>query len=248
MKENLFEENSIRTFSGKYVNLADPKPETIMIVDIAHALAHMPRWGGHLESFYSVAQHSVACSALASDEFKLEALLHDATEAFLMDIPKPLKNLLPEYVYLEHKMHKVIAEKFGLPETISPEVKTIDGFMLEKEWRELMLKGKKKDGLGFVLDYKTPALAKVHFLEAFNELMPNQTKVYEIWIEGFMIQGNSSTASLIGMSSGETFEDACKNFQYEDGTKLTLDKEYDHPSIWACKLYDNEHEARVAFG
>jgi hypothetical protein len=81
---NIFDapENCIRTNSGLYINVFEPTPDMISIEDIAHALSFMPRFGGHLDKFYSVAQHSVYCSFMVeSIEDKKAALLHDASEA-----------------------------------------------------------------------------------------------------------------------------------------------------------------------
>lgn len=74
------------------------------------------------------------------------------------------------------------------------------------------------------------------------------SKEYEIWIEGYSVTGNSSEASFIGKSTGKTFEDACKNYRDNEGKPLKLDKEYSRPSIWACRLFDNEIDARKSFG
>ena len=79
-------------------------------------------------------------------------------------------------------------------------------------------------------------------------------KEFEIWIEGFAATGESATANLLGTAKGETFNEACENFRYENGNPLGLDKDkdgsnrYDYPSIWACQLYDNEIDARKSFG
>lgn len=86
-------------------------------------------------------------------------------------------------------------------------------------------------------------------------------KEYEIWMEGFAATGQSQGASYIGRASGKDFNDACKNFRYsknitnwdnevivEEGEPLKLDDNRDYPSIWACRLYDNEADARKSFG
>lgn len=140
MEENLYTTDSIRTFTGKYVNVFNPDPNTIDIIDIAHALSNIPRFGGHLRYFYSVAQHSLACYIKAKEEFKLEALMHDAAEAYLLDMPKPIKERMPEYQKVEKDLQRVICNKFGLPFPKSIEVEKIDKFMLEEEWDNLMLK------------------------------------------------------------------------------------------------------------
>jgi len=103
----------IVTNSGKFVNLADPQPETICIEDIAHHLAHINRFTGATFQGYSVASHSLYVSDLVAPEFKLIALMHDATEAYLGDISSPLKSILPEYKVIEARMHKAIADKMG---------------------------------------------------------------------------------------------------------------------------------------
>jgi len=90
--ENLFTPNCIRTFTGKYVNVFEPTLEMICIEDIAHALSMQCRFGGHLPYFYSVAQHSINCSFLVDTPcLKLEVLMHDASEAYLLGIPSPIK-------------------------------------------------------------------------------------------------------------------------------------------------------------
>ena len=93
----VYTENSIRTFTGKVFDLKILDPESICIEDIAHALAKTTRFGGHLKEFYSVAQHSVLMAQLVPSELKVEALLHDASEAYLGDMPSPFKKMMPEY-------------------------------------------------------------------------------------------------------------------------------------------------------
>jgi hypothetical protein len=154
----------IRTHSGLYINIFDPKPEMIEINDIAHALANVPRWAGHLKRHYSVAQHSILCAEMASDENKLAALLHDATEAFMQDIPTPIKAKLPEYKLYEDVLMKAIAEKFGIQYPFDPEIKVIDNHMLNIEWEMLVIYNDPK------FKCMTAAQAKREFIKMYEKI------------------------------------------------------------------------------
>lgn len=164
--ENLYTPNCIRTVTGQYVNVFEPNPATIVIEDIAHALAHQCRFGGHLFEFYSVAQHSLFCSALASKPNKLAALLHDASEAYLLDIPSPIKKGLANYAEIENKLMLAIAAKFGFQYPLHEEVKSIDKDMLVIEWDSLMLQ---KNG-PTKLERFSHTEARALFLETFYTL------------------------------------------------------------------------------
>lgn len=120
----------IQTLSGKHFNYLDIQQDDIVIEDIATALSHICRFAGHLPEFYSVGQHSVLTSHLVPQEFALEALLHDAAEAYLQDIPSPLKRLLPDYQVIEARVDAAIRQKFGLPTEQHPTVKYADLVML----------------------------------------------------------------------------------------------------------------------
>ena len=107
----------IRTFSGIHMSPADPRPEEICIEDIAHALSLMTRANGHFPVFYSVAQHSLDCAVMAQAEGRssrevLACLLHDASEAYLSDITRPVKGCLPEYRRIEQVLQEMIYEKY----------------------------------------------------------------------------------------------------------------------------------------
>lgn len=101
----------IQTFAGKHFNYLDIQQDAIEIEDIANALSNICRFAGHLPEFYSVGQHSVLTSYLVPQEFALEALLHDAAEAYLQDIPDPLKRLLPDYRAIEDQVDAAIRQK-----------------------------------------------------------------------------------------------------------------------------------------
>jgi hypothetical protein len=130
----------IGTFSGLRFWPLDPNPEKILIADIAHALAHQCRFGGHASKFYSVAEHSVHVSRICLPEHALWGLLHDASEAYLVDLPRPLK-LLPEfapYREAERRLQRAVAVRFGLPPDQRAIVTAADSKMLWIEARSLL--------------------------------------------------------------------------------------------------------------
>lgn len=173
MKENLNAVRSIRTISGKYVNVFEPDPDTLLIEDIAHALSNQPRFGGHLPKFYSVAQHSILCHMIARPEDKYNALMHDVSEAYLLDMPKPIKLEMPDYNRIEDNLMNVLAKKFNFKYPKTSEVERVDHYLLEWEWNVLMLKNKK---WGHDINCMTPKQAKKMFLEIFYSHQ-NQVKV-----------------------------------------------------------------------
>jgi len=132
--DTIYTENSIRTFTGKVFDLKILDPDSICIEDIAHGLSNTARFAGHLPKLYSVAQHSFHVAQSASKENQLAALLHDASEAYLGDMPSPFKKMLPDYKEQEDRLMKVIAQKFGFDYPLHPEIKKIDGDFLNIEW------------------------------------------------------------------------------------------------------------------
>ncbi len=166
MAENLYTANCIRTFTGKYINVFDPDPDLICIEDIAHALAQQPRFGGHLPKKYTVAEHSINCMLLASRPYKFDALTHDFTEAYLLDMPSPIKLNMPEYRKIENKLQEVICKKWGLQFPLPAEVKAVDKIMLEREWNQLMLLQKAPHKMERVLRF-TPKKAEKYIIEYF---------------------------------------------------------------------------------
>lgn len=124
------------TVSGIKVDLLHPTEDMIDIRDIAAALSKICRFGGHSKHFYSVAQHCVMVAAMAPENIKCEALLHDASEAYLGDVIKPLKVILgASYRNMETVFEGIISQKFGLntDEWTHSEVKMLDMAALELE-------------------------------------------------------------------------------------------------------------------
>lgn len=113
----------------------DPISADICIEDIAHALACVNRFTGHLKEPVSVAQHSIHVSRMCV-QFPLHGLLHDASEAYLSDIARPVKTQLPDYQEIEHRLQHLIYVRFGLSPQMPDEVKHADDACLrqEAEW------------------------------------------------------------------------------------------------------------------
>lgn len=123
----------IETYSGTRVDLLNPSPEAFNIADIARGLAHTARFSGHTSRFYSVGLHSINVARLVPEEYKLAALMHDATEAYLGDMPTPFKALLPDFKAAENRMWNAICIRFDLPFSLPPIVKQADRVMLMTE-------------------------------------------------------------------------------------------------------------------
>ena len=132
----------LQTVSGRWVNPFDPDPAQLDAGDIARALANQCRFGGHSRAFYSVAQHSVIVSQLVEQgggdaEDAFAALMHDAGEAYLGDMPHPLKHRSPlgaAFKAAEEHLERAIRERFRIKPDV-PEIKPADRSLLATERR-----------------------------------------------------------------------------------------------------------------
>ena len=132
----------LQTVSGRWVNPFDPDPSQLDAADIGPALANQCRFGGHSRVFYSVAQHSVIVSQLVEQrggdtEDVFAALMHDATEAYLGDMPHPLKHrstLGASFRSAEDHLEQVIRDRFRIKAHV-PEIKLVDRALLATERR-----------------------------------------------------------------------------------------------------------------
>jgi uncharacterized protein len=173
----------IQLASGRQFWPLDPRHHEIEIRDIAHALARQCRFTGHVRYFYSVAEHSVHVSYVCDPGDALHALLHDGSEAYLVDLPRPLKRL-PEfrvYLEIEARLQAMIFECFGLSPEMPRSVKDADDAQLDTEACALMaplhpdfkLTGKRG---GIHPELWTPEQAESRFLKRFHELTEGVTR------------------------------------------------------------------------
>jgi hypothetical protein len=131
----------IQTFTGRQFWPLDPRPEEVCIEDVAHSLSNQCRYSGHVERFYSVAEHSYRASLIVPPEDAMWALLHDASEAYLVDLPRPLKRhseMGALYKQIESGLMRVVCQHFGLPEMEPRSVSIADNVMICTERRDLM--------------------------------------------------------------------------------------------------------------
>ena len=172
----------ITTYTRKYFDPVHPEAEKIDIRDIAHALSMICRGNGHVSSFWSVGEHCICCAKEAlgrgySERQALVCLLHDASECYMSDVPRPLKQEMPRYREVEDQLLQAIYEKFlgsGLTDEEARRLKEIDDDLL---WYDLdILLEEKQSGeapkLHFELDYTVRSFAEVEreYLELFQRL------------------------------------------------------------------------------
>lgn len=167
----------MQTFSGRQFWPMAPREDEVHIEDIAHALSMQCRYAGHCIRFYSVAEHSVLMAwwlyRHAGPQTALAGLLHDASEAYLVDVPRPVKPYLAGYKEAEARVQGVIMRRFGLPAELPRAVKEADDWIIGDELANLKpmeWHARYQNPLGVTLAYWSPAEAEEKFLSAFRAL------------------------------------------------------------------------------
>lgn len=173
---------TIMLASGAYFDLEDPDSCPVTRFDVAHALSNICRFTGHCRVFYSVAQHSVLVSRIVPTKDALAGLLHDAAEAFVGDISKPLKCLLPDFAVVESRIETSVLGRLGINLPLPDSVKRADRILLRTEQRDLM----GADGHEWFFTHGefplperivplSPREAAIEFLDRWEHLSPNAT-------------------------------------------------------------------------
>lgn len=173
----------IQTIKGNPFYLFEPRPGDFDIEEIAHALSMQNRFNGHTPFPYSVAQHSVLVSCLLESwgeprEVALCGLLHDAAEAYVGDVVRPLKLALPGYKLIEKRIERALAEQFRIPFPFPPVIKRADNAMLLAEknclleesprpWKET---GFESDAPGDCIRERSWIQARETFIKRFHDL------------------------------------------------------------------------------
>ena len=170
----------ISTHTGRRFWPLDPRPDEIDIRDIAHALSNQCRFSGHSNRFYSVGEHSLRVSGIVPPEHALWALLHDASEAYLVDLPRPLKHtpgFAEVYREAEARLMLAVAERFGLDPVMPDEVERADQILLATERRDLLgadchweVPGVEPMAVNLMKHYGDNAYIKSQFLAVFGML------------------------------------------------------------------------------
>jgi len=155
----------INTYSGKKLNLLDPQPEQICIRDIARGLSYNSHFGGQTPKFFSIAQHCLLVCELMepnlgnNPNLMMLGLLHDASEAYLGDMLKPLKVMLPEFQKIENHMMSVILKKYSLDVEMLPIIKEADKLAQRLEYEAFYKNGPMR--------YWSPDAARLKFMNHF---------------------------------------------------------------------------------
>jgi hypothetical protein len=168
----------IQVHSGGQAYPMDLRPSEVEITDIAHSLAMQCRYTGHCLRFYSVAEHSVLMARhfikTGMAEYALPALLHDATEAYLTDVPRPVKPFLQGYREAEQRAWLAIADRFALDPVLSAHVSDADARILVDERAQNMAPSAVEwsnmpspEPLGVTLQFWTPEQAEAEFLRCY---------------------------------------------------------------------------------
>lgn len=165
----------IQTHSGIKFEFLDPSPEQIRIEDIAFSLSNQCRFCGHIK-FVSVAEHSISVASRLNYSDQLAGLLHDASEAYLSDIPSPVKDFLPDYFRIEQTVQQAINKKFGV-DTFTQAVKAADRdatyteahYLLKDGGKDWVPSGFKPNIFHHPVEY-TPAQAYEVFMNWFEHL------------------------------------------------------------------------------
>lgn len=170
----------MQTYSGRQFWPMDPRAEEVEIADIAHSLGMQCRYAGHCINFYSVAEHSVHVARwlLANGHDRvtaLQGLLHDAPEAYLVDVPRPVKPFLPGYKEAEARVWTEIAKRFDIPVRLHPAVHEADNRILGDERAQNMARSAAEwadtgPPLDIMIECWRPAEAPGRFIDAFYDL------------------------------------------------------------------------------
>lgn len=171
----------METYTGRQFYPANPRIADFTVFDISHALSNKCRYNGHSVSFYSVAEHCTTLALLARHlkhdvDVQFHCLMHDASEAYLPDVPRPIKHFFPELIRMERHMDALVREWCGLGHDVPPLVKEWDSRIVKDERRQMMIPSAHKwmtddlTALEVTLHGHSPLEAQMRFLQAYQTI------------------------------------------------------------------------------
>jgi len=184
----------IETYSGIKMYFLTPTPAMISIDDIAHSLSQQCRFSGHTRRPFSVAEHCIRVAMLlnertADPKISLQGLLHDASEAYLLDVPSPVKQFLGGYAEMEERLQEVILNKYNAGWPMNAQVKEVDTVMLKNEAKHLLL----SEGKSWRDKYPTP----YEYKPSPFYLKPTEAKdTYLMWFYDLVSQVNDKARAI----------------------------------------------------
>lgn len=219
----------ITTYLKKHIDPTSASADDIDIVDIAHALSLLCRANGHFEHFYSVAQHSINCANEAkargcSKRVQLGCLLHDASEAYLSDVTRPIKAQLPKYLETEEKLQNTIFNKWITPSLTEDETRQvfeIDDAVLYYEFLNL-LDEKISDTEPKILselnyDFSNFSEIESEFISKFKTLIGEKEKCFvgADWMKGKWLAVELRN-NIVHYNTFDSIEELCEKYENVD--------------------------------
>jgi len=172
----------IETYTGVKFYPFDPRLEEIVVEDMIHAVCNLCRFGGHSKIFYSVGQHSLMVYRYLTDRnyspsVRLYGLTHDFTEAYLIDLPRPIKRMLIDYQRMEERLFDLIWQSFGAPKLDDDDIEAVkkaDDIVLSHEARVLGVNKNKwaqHVDLGYPIVEEKPSDVKARLTQTFYDVL-----------------------------------------------------------------------------
>lgn len=208
----------ITTYTGRHFDPTCPEREKIDIRDIAHALSLTCRGNGHVKTFFSVGQHCVHCALEAeargySRRLVLACLLHDASECYMSDVPRPVKETMPQYKAVEERLLEQVYIKYlgsSLTDEEEKQVKQIDNDMLYYDLLYLLNEKTEQDAPVMATDFSYEVLSfeqvERRFLELFARLEERAGEERLFSTDCFEIRCSRNSEELVGEISGTLLE------------------------------------------
>ncbi|MCX7749211.1 MAG: DUF429 domain-containing protein [Clostridia bacterium] len=250
----------ITTFSKIHFTPTEPVAADIKIKDVAHALSLLCRANGHFRSFFSVAQHSINCAMEArergcSPRIQLACLLHDASEAYISDVTRPIKKLLPDYREFEDRLQNTIWNKYLEQQLNNDEVAQvfqIDDAMLYYEFLYFMEEQifEQKPDIKSNPDFEFRGFERTEkqFVSLFNKLKGKKTGTVSVGVDGCKGEWIAVSLSdeIFEVGKYKTINEICEKYYTADAMLIDVPIGLPESRNEAIKRPDNELRSKLS--